>query len=48
MGGEFTIYDYLVWNEIPTVLGNLFGGLCLVGIPLYWTHVKTGAERKLS
>ena len=48
MGGEFTIYDYLVWNEIPTVLGNLFGGLCLVGIPLCWTHVKTGAERKLS
>jgi formate/nitrite transporter len=41
MGGEFTIYDYLVWNEIPTVLGNLFGGLCFVGLPLYYTHVRT-------
>jgi formate/nitrite transporter len=47
MGGEFTIMDYLVWNEIPTVLGNLFGGFLLVGLPLYWTHVKTSPERKL-
>ncbi|MDB4327365.1 formate/nitrite transporter family protein [bacterium] len=48
MGGDFTVYDYLVWNEIPTVLGNLVGGLCLVGLPLYYTHVKTSPERKLS
>jgi formate/nitrite transporter len=47
MGGEFTVYDYLVWNEIPTVLGNLVGGLCLVGLPLYYTHVRTSPERKL-
>lgn len=47
MGGEFTILDYFVWNEIPTVLGNLFGGLMLVGLPLYWTHVRTNPERKL-
>lgn len=46
MGGDFTIFDYLVWNEIPTVLGNLFGGLLLVGLPLYWTHVRTSPERK--
>ncbi len=48
MGGDFTISDYLLWNEIPTVLGNLAGGLLLVGIPLYWTHVKTNPERKLA
>jgi formate/nitrite transporter len=47
MGGEFTIYDYLVWNEIPTVLGNLAGGLFLVGLPLYLTHVKTSPNRTL-
>lgn len=41
MGGDFTILDYLVWNEIPTVLGNLIGGLFFVGIPLYLTHVRT-------
>ena len=45
MGGEFTIFDYLVWNEIPTVLGNLVGGLLLVGIPLYYTHVRTSPNR---
>ena len=47
MGGNFTITDYLIWNELPTVLGNLVGGLLLVGMPLYYTHVRTGAERKL-
>lgn len=47
MGGEFTFVDYLVWNEIPTVLGNLAGGLCLVGLPLYYTHVKTSPNRSL-
>ena len=46
MGGEFTIADYLIWNEIPTVLGNLVGGLLLVGLPLYFTHVRTSPERK--
>ncbi|MDN3638814.1 formate/nitrite transporter family protein [Simiduia curdlanivorans] len=48
MGGEFTVMDYLVWNEIPTALGNLVGGFLLVGLPLYWTHVKTNPERKLA
>jgi len=47
MGGDFTVYDYLLWNEIPTVLGNLAGGLLLVGLPLYYTHVKTSATRKV-
>ncbi|SQD78086.1 formate/nitrite transporter family protein [Moritella yayanosii] len=48
MGGNFTLMDYLIWNELPTVLGNLTGGLLLVGLPLYVTHVKTSAQRKLS
>ena len=48
MGGEFTLVDYLFWNEIPTVLGNLAGGLFLVGLPLYFTHVRTNPERKIS
>ena len=47
MGGDFTILDYVVWNELPTVLGNLVGGFVLVGLPLYYTHVRTSAERKL-
>lgn len=47
MGGDFTVVDYFIWNEIPTALGNLVGGFLLVGLPLYWTHVKTNPERKL-
>jgi formate/nitrite transporter FocA (FNT family) len=46
MGGDFTVYDYIIWNELPTVLGNLAGGLFLVGLPLYFTHVRTSPERK--
>lgn len=48
LGGEFTIMDYLVWNEIPTVLGNLVGGLTFTGLTLYSTHIKTGPKRDLT
>ena len=47
MGGDFTFVDYLVWNEIPTVLGNLVGGFLFVALPLYYTHVKTSPNRTL-
>lgn len=47
MGGEFSVMDYLIWNEIPTVLGNLVGGLAFTGLTLYSTHIKTGARRAL-
>jgi hypothetical protein len=45
LGGQFTIMDYLVWNEIPTVLGNLVGGLVFTAIPLYLTYNRTKAAR---
>lgn len=45
LGAHFTIMDYLLWNEIPTVLGNLVGGLAFTGLTLYATHVRTGAKR---
>lgn len=47
MGGNFSIADYLIWNEIPTVLGNLIGGLAFTGLTLYSTHIRTAAKRKL-
>ncbi|MEE9351878.1 MAG: formate/nitrite transporter family protein [Thiotrichaceae bacterium] len=47
MGGGFTISDYLIWNELPTVLGNLVGGFVFVALPLYYTHVRTSPERNL-
>ena len=46
LGGDFTVVDYLVWNEIPTVLGNLVGGLTFVGLPLYLTHYRTKPSRQ--
>ena len=46
LGGKFSIMDYMIWNEIPTVLGNLVGGLTFVGLTLYSTHIRTGAKRK--
>jgi formate/nitrite transporter len=45
LGGNFSVMDYIVWNEIPTVLGNLVGGLAFTGLTLYTTHIKTGAKR---
>lgn len=47
MGGDFTIGDYLFWNELPTVLGNLIGGLAFTGLTLYATHVRVGKKRML-
>ena len=48
MGGNFTVSDYLLWNELPVALGNLVGGLLFVGLAIYYTHVKTGTKRTLS
>jgi formate/nitrite transporter FocA (FNT family) len=45
LGGHFTIMDYLLWNEIPTVVGNLLGGLAFTGLTLYATHIKTAPKR---
>ncbi|KAB2850529.1 MAG: formate/nitrite transporter family protein [Hyphomicrobiaceae bacterium] len=47
LGGKFSIMDYFVWNEIPTVVGNLVGGLAFVGLTLYSTHIKTSPKRAI-
>lgn len=47
MGGNFTIMEYILWNEIPTALGNLVGGFVFVALPLYYTHVRTSPQRSL-
>jgi formate/nitrite transporter FocA (FNT family) len=47
MGGNFSVMDYIVWNEIPTVLGNMVGGLAFTGLTLYSTHLKTKPKRVL-
>jgi formate/nitrite transporter len=45
MGGDFTVMDYIIWNELPTALGNLVGGFVFVALPMYYTHVRTSPNR---
>ncbi len=45
LGGKFSIADYIIWNELPTVVGNLVGGLAFTGLTLYATHVRTAPRR---
>ncbi len=46
LGGNFTLMDYIFWNELPTVIGNLVGGLTFVGAMIYSTHYKTSPSRR--
>ncbi len=41
----FSISDYFIWNEIPTVCGNLVGGIAFTGLTLYTTHIMTAPKR---
>src|SRR6187551_919731 len=43
----FSWADYFLWNEIPTIVGNIVGGLAFTGLTLYTTHVKTAPKRQL-
>jgi formate transporter len=47
LGGEFTVIDYALWNELPTVAGNLVGGVTFVGLTLYATHGRTKQPREV-
>ncbi|WP_344136008.1 formate/nitrite transporter family protein [Saccharopolyspora halophila] len=47
LGGDFTFGDYLLWNELPTVVGNLVGGVTFVGLTLYATHNRTKTPHAL-
>ncbi len=47
LGGNFSIQDYFYWNEIPTVLGNLVGGLFFTGLMLYSTHAPRPAANRV-
>jgi formate/nitrite transporter FocA (FNT family) len=44
LGAKFSLWDYLIWNEIPTVIGNLVGGLSFTGLTLYATHIRTAPK----
>lgn len=46
LGADFGWSDYLLWNEVPTVLGNLVGGLLFTGLAIYVTHYRTRPKRE--
>ncbi|MEH0665969.1 formate/nitrite transporter family protein [Vibrio scophthalmi] len=41
LGADFGVATWLNFNLIPTILGNIVGGLVFTCIPLYLTHAKT-------
>ena len=41
LGADFGIATWLNFNLIPTILGNLVGGIIFAAVPLYLTHAKT-------
>ncbi|MBC7002237.1 formate/nitrite transporter family protein [Photobacterium sp. BZF1] len=41
LGADITISTWLSFNLVPTILGNLVGGLLFTCVPLYLTHAKT-------
>ncbi|MEZ8195933.1 MULTISPECIES: formate/nitrite transporter family protein [Vibrio] len=41
LGADFGVATWLNFNLIPTILGNIVGGLLFTCVPLYLTHAKT-------
>ncbi|NLS10985.1 formate/nitrite transporter family protein [Nesterenkonia sp. MY13] len=38
MGADVSIADWWIWNQIPVLIGNLIGGLVLLGLPVYLAY----------
>lgn len=47
LGAGFGIGDWMFWNQLPTTLGNIVGGMLFTGMTLYATH-GPGKEPKPS
>ncbi len=37
-GAPIGVDTWLVWNQVPSTLGNVIGGALFTGLPLVWTH----------
>jgi len=44
LGADFGIATWLNFNLIPTILGNIVGGILFATVPLYLTHKKASAK----
>ncbi len=36
MGAPVSYREWWLWNQLPVTLGNLFGGILFVGLPMLW------------
>ena len=45
---NITIADWLLWNGLPVIAGNITGGMLFTGFMLYWTFKKNDNKRLLS
>jgi len=41
LGADITIADWWLWNGLPVIAGNLFGGMIFTGFMLYWSYGKS-------
>lgn len=48
MGANITVHDWWVWNQIPTTLGNLVGGMFFTGLAIYLSHRPPKAAAEIS
>jgi formate/nitrite transporter len=37
-GAPISMGQWLLWNQLPVTLGNIFAGTLLTGLALYWTY----------
>jgi formate transporter len=42
----FSLLDYFIWNEVPTVCGNFVGGISFTGLTLYAAHGRRVVLRR--
>ena len=40
LGADITLADWWLWNGLPVIAGNLFGGMVFTGSMLYWSYSK--------
>ncbi len=44
LGADITIADWWLWNGLPVIAGNLFGGMLFTGFMLYWSYGKANHQ----
>lgn len=40
LGADITMAQWLIWNQLPVTLGNVFGGAVLTGMLLHYSHKR--------